>query len=68
VTVLKHVKMVFDGKAYWLLWNWQVHISRPRTFPNGYNYVSGAFENTEQARGAVTEGWTLIAGFDFRLH
>jgi len=56
----KHVKMVFDGRGYWLLWHWQSFTPAPETFPGGFSFASGPFENREIAKEAVTDEWTLV--------
>jgi len=64
MTVTKHVKVVFDGQAYWLLWNWGTYRT-PVTLPAAFSYASGPFESEADAEKAVTEkliaeGWKLV--------
>jgi len=54
-----HVKMVFDGTAYWLLWH-RESFSPPDTFPAGFHHASGPFENPQLAKEKVTADWKLI--------
>jgi len=69
----KHVKIVYDGQGYWLLWHWENRWSpdkhpTPEQLPQlsgFYLYVTGSFGSLAEAENAITErviteGWKLI--------
>jgi hypothetical protein len=54
-------KIVFDGRDYWVLWNWHsIPVSPPLT--HGFTHADGPFSSPEEASAAAqsTEGWTVV--------
>ena len=60
----KIVKIVYDGKGYWLLWLWELLLQTPHTFDASVKHVDGPFGTLEEASKeaviAIAEGWTVI--------
>jgi hypothetical protein len=54
----KQVKIVFDGRGYWLLWHWETFLTAGASTASVY--ASGPFESIAVAEKAVTPGWNLI--------
>jgi hypothetical protein len=60
----RQAKIVFDGREYWVLWNWQsitVNPS-PTSLTHAFSHVTGPFDSPEQASAVAqsTEGWSVV--------
>lgn len=60
----KQVKIVFDGKVYWLLWHWET-LSRQTSLSHSAHFVDGWFATLHEARAAAANaakdhGWTVL--------
>jgi len=55
----RFVKIMFDGQEYWLLWEWNKHLS-PTQLRDSYTYASGPFHSAVEAETAITSDWTPI--------
>ncbi|MFZ0807934.1 MAG: hypothetical protein WAN03_17200 [Candidatus Sulfotelmatobacter sp.] len=58
----KQVKVVFDGKEYWLLWHWEDLVS---PLAPAQPLASGPFPNIEEATKVASEaekhsGWIIL--------
>jgi hypothetical protein len=58
---VKHVKVVFDGQSYWLLWRWRPCFQPcPDDITAAYSQASGPFESLRRAQDGIPGDWTPI--------
>jgi hypothetical protein len=57
---LKQVKVVFDGKSYWLLWHWEILMHPTPNLNASRQFVAGPFPTVDQAEAAIPKDWTPI--------
>ncbi|MGA9305640.1 MAG: hypothetical protein WBW31_09590 [Candidatus Sulfotelmatobacter sp.] len=58
--MIKQAKIVFDGRSYWIIWNWQ---SIPRSAPPldaVGNFAGGPYASPEEAEKAIPPDWTML--------
>jgi hypothetical protein len=58
--IIKQAKIVFDGRSYWIIWNWQLLPSATSPVDALWHYAGGPFISPEEAEEAIPPDWAIL--------